>query len=110
MPDTSAQRPPIIKSDSLYGMSSIRILWGLLRPSPFWFGTAMALGALSSLAEGIGIALFIPILGRLQLGITDPTVVLANSDQIDKLGVACAVKGAGPQRDRPARELVRSPR
>jgi len=37
-------------------------------------------------------------------------VVLGKSDLIDKLGVACAVKGAGPQRDRPARELVRSTR
>jgi len=27
------------------------------------------------------------------------TVVLANSDLIDKLGVVCAVKGAGPQRE-----------
>jgi len=26
-------------------------------------------------------------------------VVLANSDLIDKLGVVCAVKGAGPQRE-----------
>ena len=38
------------------------------------------------------------------------SVFLANSDLIDKLGVVCAVKGAGPQRDRPARELVRSTR
>jgi subfamily B ATP-binding cassette protein MsbA len=34
----------------------------------------MVLGALSSLSEGIGIALFIPILGRLQPGIGDPAL------------------------------------
>ena len=55
-------------------MSSLRALWGLLRPSPFWFGTAIVLGALSSISEGIGIALFIPILGRLHLGVGDPTL------------------------------------
>jgi subfamily B ATP-binding cassette protein MsbA len=40
----------------------IRNLWRLLRPSPFWMAAAVLLGALSSLSEGIGITLFIPVL------------------------------------------------
>ena len=55
-------------------MRSIWTLWRLLRPSPFWFGTAMILGAVASLSEGIGITLFIPILARVQVGITHPAL------------------------------------
>src|SRR5437763_6482457 len=50
---------------------SIATLWRLLRPSALWFSTAMVLGALSSLSEGVGIALFIPILGGLHAGVSD---------------------------------------
>jgi subfamily B ATP-binding cassette protein MsbA len=37
----------------------------------------MVIGALSSLSEGIGIALFIPILGKLQTGVGDDTLPMA---------------------------------
>jgi ATP-binding cassette, subfamily B, bacterial MsbA len=40
----------------------IKNLWRLLRPSRFWMLAAVLVGALSSLSEGFGITLFIPVL------------------------------------------------
>jgi ATP-binding cassette, subfamily B, bacterial MsbA len=40
----------------------VKMLWKLLSPAPWWFFAALVLGGLSSLSEGIGITLFIPIL------------------------------------------------
>ena len=72
-------------------MRSIWTLWRLLRPSPFWFGTAMILGAVASLSEGIGITLFIPILARVQVGITHPAL----PDALERVLPAAARNHAG---------------
>lgn len=49
-------------------VSTFQALWRLLKPSPFWFTATLVLGALSSLSEGVGITLFIPILNSVQKG------------------------------------------
>jgi subfamily B ATP-binding cassette protein MsbA len=48
----------------------ISALWRLLRPSPAWMLMAVVIGALSSLFEGIGITLFLPILSSIGQGFT----------------------------------------
>jgi subfamily B ATP-binding cassette protein MsbA len=55
----------------------IRSLWRLLRPSPGWMAVAVALGAVSSLSEGIGITLFIPVLNA--VGHASPPEGLPNA-------------------------------
>lgn len=52
-------------------VSTFRALWRLLRPSWFWLITTLVLGVASSLSEGIGITLFIPILDSVQEGATN---------------------------------------
>jgi ATP-binding cassette, subfamily B, bacterial MsbA len=54
------------------GLSTFRALWHLLNPSRFWFITTLVLGSLSSLSEGVGITLFIPILNSVQTGAGSP--------------------------------------
>lgn len=46
----------------------ISALWRLLRPSPAWMVTAIVIGAFSTVFEGIGITLFLPILTPLAQG------------------------------------------
>lgn len=56
----------LIKSRRMRGVSIFQALWRLLKPSPFWFAATLVLGTLSSLSEGVGITLFIPILNSVQ--------------------------------------------
>jgi subfamily B ATP-binding cassette protein MsbA len=67
--NTAGPSPPPNPICNRFEMLTIWTLWHLLRPPRWWFAAALVIGALSSLTEGIGITLFIPILTRLQAGI-----------------------------------------